>query len=253
MKKIEVKKMGKKAVGVMAAVLVCAAGAYQTYSYFTEKEEVTNVFTVGDFDISLKESEWNSQDGDGVNMYPGYTVYKNPTVKNMTDHKVGEQPCYLQMRMKVQNENGEMITDQKTLDMIRKTIRYDSSYTGNWEKTGEAEKLQQSRIPGYSESDLTDIPMVNPSFKEVNTGKPGEYLFQYGGGDDGILKAEDEVVLFTNIVIPTNWGNTDMAQVGKFQILVSAEAIQSKGFATAEDAFRVLGQSVEEGTVYEES
>ena len=95
--------------------------------------------------------------------------------------------------------------------------------------------------------------MVNPSFKEVNTGKPGEYLFQYGGGDDGILKAEDEVVLFTNIVIPTNWGNTDMAQVGKFQILVSAEAIQSKGFATAEDAFRVLGQSVEEGTVYEES
>ena len=130
MKKNKVKKMGRKTVGMMAAVLLCTAGAYQTYSYFTEKEEVTNVFTVGDFDISMKEPEWNPADGDGVNMYPGYTVYKNPTVKNMTDPGIGEQPCYLQMRMKIQNEKGEIITDQKTLDMIRRTIRYDKTYTG---------------------------------------------------------------------------------------------------------------------------
>ena len=104
--------MGRKTVGMMAAVLLCTVGAYQTYSYFTEKEEVTNVFTVGDFDISMKEPEWNPADGDGVNMYPGYTVYKNPTVKNMTDPGIGEQPCYLQMRMKIQNEKGEIITDQ---------------------------------------------------------------------------------------------------------------------------------------------
>ena len=51
MKKNKVKKMGRKTVGMMAAVLLCTAGAYQTYSYFTEKEEVTNVFTVGDFDM----------------------------------------------------------------------------------------------------------------------------------------------------------------------------------------------------------
>lgn len=250
---MKVRKMGKRTVGVMAALLVCTAGAYQTYSYFTEKEEVTNVFTVGDFDVSLKETEWNTKDGDGVNMYPGYTVYKNPTVKNMTDPGIGEQPCYLQMRMKVQNEKGEMVTDQSTLEMIRKAIRYDESYTGSWSETGEAEKLQQGRIPGYSEADMATIPMVNPAFKEVNTGKAGEYLFQYEGGDDGIMKAGDEAVLFTNIVIPTNWGNLDMAKVGRFQILVSAEAIQAKGFATAKDAFDTLGQSIKEGTVYEES
>lgn len=253
MKKIKTKRIGKKTAGMIAAVLLCTAGAYQTYSYFTEKEEVTNVFTVGDFDISLKEPEWNAQDGDGVNMYPGYTVYKNPTVKNMTDPGVGEQPCYLQMRMKIQDEKGEMITDQKTLEMIRKTIRYDASYSGDWSQTGNAQKLQQGRIPGYSEADMEDIPMVNPAFREVNTEKTGEYLFQYEGGDDGIMKAGEEAVLFTNIVIPTNWGNQDMAQVGRFQIIVSAEAIQSNGFASREDAFETLGQSVEEGTVYEES
>ena len=137
------KGIEKRAAGMMAAVLLCTAGAYQTYSYFTEKEEVTNVFTVGDFDISLKEPEWNPKDGDGVNMYPGYTVYKNPTARNMTEQGAGEQPCYLQMRMKIQNEEGKIITDQKTLDRIRQTIRYDSSYTGSWSKTGEARKLQQ--------------------------------------------------------------------------------------------------------------
>ena len=243
----------KRAAGMMAAVLLCTAGAYQTYSYFTEKEEVTNVFTVGDFDISLKEPEWNPKDGDGVNMYPGYTVYKNPTARNMTEQGAGEQPCYLQMRMKIQNEEGKIITDQKTLDRIRQTIRYDSSYTGSWSKTGEAGKLQQGRVPGYSEEDMASIPMVNPAFREVNTGKAGEYLFRYEGGEDGIMKAGDEAVLFTNIVIPTDWGSQDMAQVGRFQIIVSAEAIQSNGFATAEDAFAALGQSVDEGTVYEES
>lgn len=247
------KKMGKKTVGMLAAVLVCTAGAYQTYSYFTEKEEVTNVFTVGDFAVSLKESEWNPEDGDGVNMYPGYTVYKNPTVKNMTESGAGEQPCYLQMRMKIQNEKGEMITDQKTLAMIRKTIRYDKTYTGEWDKTGEADNLQQGKIPGYSEGDMAEIPMVNPAFQEVDTGKAGEYLFQYNGGDGGIMKAGDEAVLFTNIVIPTNWKNKDMEQIGKFQIIVLAEAIQSNGFASAKDAFEVLGQSIDEDMVYEES
>ena len=99
-------KTGKQ-VGCLAAVLMTgAAGAWQTYSYFMEKEEAVNVFTVGDFDISLKESEWNPEDGDGVNLYPGYTVYKNPTVKNVTDATTGVQPCYLQMRMKIKDENG---------------------------------------------------------------------------------------------------------------------------------------------------
>ena len=39
---------------IMAVGMIGAAGAWQTYSYFMEKEEITNVFTVGDFDISLK-------------------------------------------------------------------------------------------------------------------------------------------------------------------------------------------------------
>ena len=249
MEKNKLKKMGKTFGCIAAVAVLGATGAYQTYSYFMEKEEVTNVFTVGDFDISLKEPEWNPEDGDGINMYPGYTVYKNPTVKNVTDAGIGAQPCYLQMRMKIQDDQGKMVTDQETLEMIRKTIRYDSTYTGNWSTIGEAKKLQQGKIPGYSEAEIEKLPMVNPDFQEVDTGNRGEYLFRYHGGQKGIMEKDAEAVLFTDIVIPTEWGNKEMKKVGRFQVVVSAEAIQSNGFASANDAFLVLGQSLEKGTV----
>ena len=238
----------------MAAVLMIgAAGAWQTYSYFMEKEEVTNVFTVGDFDISLKEPEWNPKDGDGVNLYPGYTVYKNPTVKNVTDATAGVQPCYLQMRMKILDENGKTVTDQEVLNMIRQTIRFDDTYSGNWNTTGEGKKLQQGRIPGYSEKELSMLPMVNPDFQEVDTGNPGEYLFQYQGGNNGIMDSNEEAVLFTDVAIPTEWGVKEMKKVGRFQIQVMAEAIQSNGFVSARDAFQVLGESVKKGALDEQS
>ena len=242
----------RKRIGCMAAVLMLgAAGAWQTYSYFMEKEEVTNVFTVGDFDISLKEPEWDPQDGDGVNIYPGYTVYKNPTVRNVTDATTGVQPCYLQMRMKVRDEDGNMVTDQEVLDMIRQTIRYDDTYSGSWNATGEGKTLQQGRVPGYSEKEIARLPMVNPDFKEVDTGNQGEYLFQYQGKNQGILDLNEETALFTDIAIPIEWGVKEIKKVGRFQIQVTAEAIQAKGFASADDAFQVLGTEVEKGALNE--
>lgn len=167
MEKKNWRKTGKQ-MGCQAAVLMIgAAGAWQTYSYFMEKEEVTNVFTVGDFDISLKEPEWDPGDGDGVNIYPGYTVYKNPTVKNVTDATTGVQPCYLQMRMKVRNEEGKMVTDQEVLDMIRQTIRYDDTYSGNWNATGEGKKLQQGRISDSLRSSHEVFEYVHPRFSHL--------------------------------------------------------------------------------------
>ncbi|MDD7436946.1 MAG: hypothetical protein PUK68_11350 [Lachnospiraceae bacterium] len=252
MKKRNWMRTGKQ-VGCLAAVLMTgAAGVWQTYSYFMEKEEAVNVFTVGDFDISLKESEWNPADGDGVNLYPGYTVYKNPTVKNVTDATTGVQPCYLQMRMKIKDEDGKMVTDQEVLNMVRQTIRYDDTYNGSWDTTGEGKKLRQGRIPGYSEKELAMLPMVNPNFQEVDTGNLGEYLFQYQGGKNGIMDIDEEAVLFTDVAIPIEWGVKEIKKAGRFQIQVTAEAIQANGFASAGDAFQVLGESVEKGALDEQ-
>ena len=72
---------GKRNV-LFAGVLSCAMlfGIGNTMAYFTENSVQTNVFTTGDLDIGLKEPDWDPNENDGKNMYPGYTVYKNPTV-----------------------------------------------------------------------------------------------------------------------------------------------------------------------------
>ncbi len=72
---------------------ITGTGIRGVYSYFTQKESVANVFTVGDLKVGLRETEWEQQEGDGKNMYPGYTAYKNPTVKNMKSGNKDTQPC----------------------------------------------------------------------------------------------------------------------------------------------------------------
>ena len=92
-----------------------------TVSYFTQKEELVNVFTMGDLQIGLRESEWDPGEGDGKDICPGYTVYKNPTVKNRESEV--SQPCYLQIRVIPQDEQGMPITDENRMQLIREMIR----------------------------------------------------------------------------------------------------------------------------------
>ena len=91
-------------------------------AYFTENSVQTNVFTRGDLDICLKEPDWDPNENDGKNMYPGYTVNKNPTVKNITSDKNGDEPCYVRMSVDILNSQGTPITDDQALNLIYKTI-----------------------------------------------------------------------------------------------------------------------------------
>ena len=128
----------KKRNLLAAGVILCAllSGIGTTMAYFTESAQETNVFTTGDLDIGLKEPEWDPKDNDGKNMYPGYTVYKNPTVKNITSDKNGEEPCYVRMIVDILDGDGADVTDSQALNLIYKTIYYDESwYTTIWAKT----------------------------------------------------------------------------------------------------------------------
>ena len=66
------------------------------------------------------------------------------------------------------------------------------------------------------------------------------------------MDIDEEAVLFTDIAIPTEWGVKEIKKIGRFQIEVTAEAIQANGFASASDAFQVLGESVEKGALDEQ-
>ena len=159
--------MKKKYLAILVAVVgVMGAAIGGTMSYMTETEEVTNVFTVGDLDMGQNETDWELTGTNGKDVYPGYTAYKNPTIKNISDTTNGEEPAYARMTIYVQDPNGNLITDQTALDLIEQTIRFDGSYTGNYANAGKATGLVEGRIPGYSLADISKYPMVNPKWSK---------------------------------------------------------------------------------------
>lgn len=192
-----------------AAILSAAAvaGVGSTIAYFTESSTKVNSFTTGDLDLGLREPEWEPDGQDGENMYPGYTVYKNPTVKNITSDKNGEEPCYCRINVEILDRNDREVTGADALNLIYKTIYFDSSFTGTYDSMdGEAQGLVQGRIPGYNLAELSRYPMVNPLWtKDTARSTPSRLVFNYVGEDgDGILDIGEESTLFTNIVIPTD-------------------------------------------------
>ena len=134
-------------------------------------------------------------------MYPGYTVYKNPTVKNITSDKNGDEPCYVRMSVDILNSQGTPITDDQALNLIYKTIYFDKTFTGGYDKKeGKATGLIQDRIPGYNLAQLAAYPMVNPLWtKDTARSTASKLVFNYmGAKGDGILNIGEESTLFTN-------------------------------------------------------
>ena len=241
---------------LFAGAISCAMlfGIGNTMAYFTENAVQTNVFTTGDLDIGLKEPGWDPEDNDGKNMYPGYTVYKNPTVKNITSDKNGDEPCYVRITVDILNNQGSPVTDNQALNLIYKTIYFDKTFNGSYDKKeGYGTGLVQDRIPGYSLAQLASYPMVNPLWvKDTSRSTASSLVFNYmGEKGDGILDIGEESTLFTNVVIPTDWNQTQMQKVGNYQLKVTAQAIQSKGFASQSEAYRMLDEEIKGGTLQE--
>ncbi len=91
----------KKIVSIaLAAALAATAIVGSSLAYFTDTEEKTNTFTVGNVDITLTEPGWDATGKEEAEeMYPGEAVAKDPTVTN-----VGANPAFV--RVKVQWPDG---------------------------------------------------------------------------------------------------------------------------------------------------
>ena len=158
------------------------------------------------------------------------------------------------MTIYVQDQKGSAITDQKALDLIEKTIRFDGSYTGNYTNKGEAQGLVQGKIPGYSLADISKYPMVNPKWsKDVQRSTANKWVFNYVGDNNGILKIGEESTLFTNVVIPTDWNQTELKSIGSgvagtFKLHIETDAIQAAGFANQAAALNALDKEIAAGT-----
>ncbi len=86
--------MKKKLTAV--ALIVCMLAIMlvgASLAYFTDEDDATNTFTVGNVSIDLTEPNWDGEGSeDAPEVYPGEALAKDPTVTND-----GANPCFVRI------------------------------------------------------------------------------------------------------------------------------------------------------------
>ncbi len=214
--------MKKKSIlmAAIAVMLVAVLVVGGTLAYFTDTKSATNTFTVGDVKIKLDESNVNDPSGDRVTsneytgMLPGIQYKKDPVVTN-----TGKNDAYV--RAVVTIENG---------------MNWMGPYNENvW--TAPQEEAFMKLI-----CDKLGAGWSIENIAYVTNAERGSTDFVATLKYTGVLKSGDATsAMFENIMLPANATANDIAtrvaQNGVFHIDVVAQAIQTEGFATWNDAF----------------
>ena len=209
------KNSGRKLIAVavlLALVIGCVAGGTLAW-LLTKTDPLVNTFVSGDINIQMVEHKLNLQTGEhtepeewvdgqeGIELLPGRTVYKDPTVVV----KAGSEPCYVRVFMVV--DYGEGMDDvYEGIEAIKKWFKYSSDWT------------------------------IAHAWDEITGDTCGHVIeFQYIGvattdGDDTYLPA-----VFSSITIPAdldkNEQNEDMYYCLKeAELMFIAQAVQAEGF-----------------------
>lgn len=211
------KKTTKVLLTLACAVLLVAASVMGTLAYLTDKDSVTNTFTVGQVHIKLDEAKVGTDgkaltgdDAERVkensyHLLPGHTYDKDPTVTVLK----GSDSSYIRMLVTVTFDN--MLTDEtlaKELDGI--FVGYDAT---NWPR--ESKNVSTATVGEGEAAKTVTVITYEYRYKE-SVAAP-----------DADVELDD---LFEQIKIPGDWDNDDMAAVGNFKIEVVAQAIQASGF-----------------------
>lgn len=193
-----------------------------TVAYLTASKSVTNTFTVGDVNIKLEETlikdgeatNEKTEVGNQYHMVPGESYVKDPTVTIVA----GSEPCYV--RMLVTLNKVDVLMDALGDDFLPQ------NYVEGWD----AEKWECVKITDKGNNVFT-------------------YEFRYKTTVDASEEEQDKALepLFTKINVPGTFTNEDLKalygtpaqgqEVGEFNILVEAHAIQAATFANADAAW----------------
>lgn len=235
-------------IGALSIGLIAALAIGGTVAFLTDSEDATNRFSMGDLDIKLEEPEWDNggdpvdpadpdgpkTPGDGDGLLPGDVRKKDPTVTAV------DGDSYMRVIMTIRNKDGSAITDTDRLAKIMETIYY-------------ANPMIEETV-SFSSKELADAgyTTVNESVFTLDSARSAENVFYYNytnAATDNVFKKDAVAVLFTNIVIPTDWNRTELALLGEYQIVLEAQAIQSANFASAADAYTALDGEAADGTL----
>lgn len=205
----------KKKLTALALVIVMVAMLFTglTMAYFTDNEEVTNVFTVGSIEIDVYEHDIDDPSKEvEENFYkdvvPGKPYPKDPTIEN-----VGDNDAYARMKVTVPLDVFNAISKVEGADLSKIFNGYDENL---WDRVQIVEDTDNNTVT---------------------------YVYNYANEEtEGILKADAKAKLFTEFKLPEKLTQEVMADWDAFYIKVVGEAIQAEGFDSAEAAFKALDE-----------
>ncbi|MBO5159046.1 MAG: hypothetical protein J6B94_05585 [Lachnospiraceae bacterium] len=227
----------------MCAVLLVAVSIFGTLAYLTDKDTVTNTFTVGSVGLSLDEAdvktdgsyETNHDSRVQANKYhllPGHTYYKDPTVTV----DAGSEDAYVRMMVKVEG-----------LDSLKKAMPTDKFPTFYNNDLFLLQNLCVDKDGNLTwNKDVWQFETFHAEGTYANC-----YEFRYVGNDtenpgNGIVvKSANETVLddlFKTITVPGEIDNEHLAYLADVKIVVTAHAIQADGFADADEAWAAFSK-----------
>lgn len=224
--------MKKKILSLCMVGALAATAVGGTLAYFTDTDENTNVFTVGNVDITLDEAlvvkagdTYKTVDGDRVIeneyelIYPGAVLPKDPTV-----HNEGNNDAYVRVQVTIANGmtllptfvTDDTLTDDLYTDAFKAMV---GTLGAGWEIT---DSIDAAEAMENIWNGVTDA-----AFEITYTPR--------------LAAATDTTPVFTEITIPASWTQDDaritaIQEVG-FKMNIVAEAIQAETFDAATDAF----------------
>jgi len=208
------KKLALTGLLVAAVVTVSVLG---TLAWLTDRESVTNVFTVGNVDIRLDEAAVDSEgtpiaDADRVteNQYhllPGMTYTKDPTLTVVS----GSEESYVRMLLTVHNASGvQALIDAHALGDF-------SAFLGGWDQA----------VWQYQ------------AFTENTAANTITFEFRYHTTAPAVSADTALEPLFTTLIVPGALTGQELEALydGGFQMVVEGHAIQAAAMEDADAAW----------------
>lgn len=227
----------KSFIMLLCAIVVMTSVAFGTIAYLTDRESVTNKFTMGNVDIVVDEEAVNpegddpddpddeperTEEGNEYDIEPGGEYLKDPTMTV----KAGSKESYVRMMVEISHADE--------LDQIFSELKI--MYPGQFENGF----VPADCVGGWNPNNW---PCTSMTKTDNNT-----YVleFRYPVTVDASAAEADIVLpaLFTSLKVPGEITTAQLQTIQDMTIEVEGHAIQTTGFATAEEAWEAFDAQV---------
>lgn len=236
--------MKKKILALVLCVALAAVAIVGgTLAYFTDTDDQTNTFTMGNVEIYLRESEVKKgEDGQPVvngnkttgkdqtyHVFPGQSYTKDPTITVKSD----SEDCWLVATVTISNRN-DLYALYKDTD-VKKVWGLSLAGEGQMVSGGLASYTAETTTDNGKGGTMlrkneTDVAFL--TYEEDESADTITYTFYFKQPHE----AGDKETLFTTVKIPETIQNNSITE-GTMGITVKAYAIQKVGFDNVYKAY----------------